>query len=155
MKTLKMTFTVMAMLFTLIMNAQKDLNTEFQNYLNEVYGAFDQGGWEKLKAYYTPTATEVDPDGTITSGLIQLDAYYQNFDVTMESKPKFTYLVKNSKLIGEDVALIVWSGTVEFTVNGETLKNKGTTSAVLVKKEGKWMIEQTQITTVPSEGEKY
>ncbi|MEZ4899641.1 MAG: nuclear transport factor 2 family protein [Saprospiraceae bacterium] len=148
MKALKMTLTVLALLVSQWINAQQALNEEFQNYLNEVYGAYDQGGWEKLKSYYSPTATEIDPVGMINSGLSQLDAYYKNFDALLEGKPSFTNRIKSAKLIGRDVALIIWESTGEFKINGETLKNSGTTSAVLVKKDGQWLIEQTQLTPV-------
>lgn len=135
------------MLFIQSLQAQDNNKTTFETYLKTVYEAFSDGGWPSMKKYYSPTASEIDPQGNYTSGFENLELMYKQLYAMLEDKPKFTYTNLTYKMIKPDVVCIYWDARDEFVLKGgHQAKMEASCSAILVKQNSKWLIEHTQLT---------
>ncbi|MEK7253107.1 MAG: nuclear transport factor 2 family protein [Bacteroidota bacterium] len=123
-----------------------DNQATFEAYLKKVYTAFETSGFEGLKKYYSPEATEISPDGRLTQGLAALQADWAAFEKMMDAKPKFTYKLTSWRLLTPEIAVITWDSEGEFSMQGQKIVGKNTSSAVLRKVKGNWLIEFDQLT---------
>lgn len=126
--------------------AQTDNQASFEAYLKTVYDAYASGGYDQLKKYYAPTASEIGPDGRLVAGLQNLQAAWLELDKMLDGKPKFTYHLTSWRLLKPDVAIITWDSDDEFQIHGQIINAKSTASAFLRKENGHWLIEFDQLT---------
>lgn len=147
MKSVKTHLFLMVAFLASQMYAQHQDQNFIEGYLKVVYQEFNQKGWPGLKQYYHPKADEIDPTGKITSGLEALELNYQNFQKIMSGKPEFKFKFLSSRMITNDVALVIWDGEDVFKLeNGSEFVSKNTYSAVISKYNDKWLIEHVQLT---------
>lgn len=136
-----------SVLFAQAASAQTaDNQATFEAYLKKVYGAFETAGFDGLKKYYSPEATEINPEGRLSQGLAALEADWKEFEKMMDAKPKFTFKLTSWRLLTPEVALLTWDSEDEFYFQGQTMTSKNTSSAVLRKVKGNWLIEFDQLT---------
>ena len=129
--------------------APKMENAElFKSYLKTVYDAYEKGNGGDMFNYYTADATEIGPDGSLTSGIAALKASWATFEKMMDEKPKFTYQLTSSRMITPDVAIITWDSNSDIKIGGQQIGGKATAVAVVVKKGNRWMIEFDGLTPV-------
>ncbi|MBI5917161.1 MAG: SgcJ/EcaC family oxidoreductase [Bacteroidetes bacterium] len=148
---MKTTFISFLLLFTLSLfsqsaSAQTDNQATFETYLKTVYTAFENSSGSAMHQFYAPDATEIGPDGRITSGLKAIEASWLEFEKMMDIKPKFTYKLTSWRLVKPDLAIITWDSEDEFQMQGQKIVGKNSSSAVLRKEKGNWLIEHDQLT---------
>lgn len=147
MKAIKFFCLTGMILFFQIIQAQDANRMQFEKYLSQVYDAYTNGGWQGMKNYYSESAFEIDPQGNVTTGFEALEKNYAMLESTIEGKPKFMFKLTSYKLVKPDVAQIIWDALDEVTLKGgQKVKMESTISSLLVKQNGKWKIESTQLT---------
>lgn len=126
----------------------QDNQATFESYLKKVYDAYESGNADAMWAFYTDGASEVSPDGTLTSGIKSLKAGWALFMNMVDGKPTFTYKLTSWRLITPEVALLTWDSTADIKVQGQQVGGPATCSAVLHKINGQWKIEFDSMTPV-------
>ena len=137
---------IVASLFSSSAAAQNDDQASFEAYLKTIYTAFETGGYDVLKQYYTVNSTEIGPDGKLVVGWAVMEANWLEMEKMLDGKPKFTYHLTSWRLIRPDVAIVTWDSEDEFQMQGQKITGKNTASAVLRKEKGQWLIEHDQLT---------
>ncbi len=130
-----------ASLFASVANAQTDNQATFESFLKTVYDAYQSGNDDLMWNYYTANAAEISPDGTLTSGIDNLKAGWQQFMGMVDSRPTFTYKLTSWRLITPDVAVVTWDSNADIKIQGQQVGGATSDMAVLHKINGKWKIE--------------
>ena len=128
--------------------AQTDGQATFENYLKQVYDAYQSGNDGAMWAFYTDNAAEISPDGHLAVGKQALKAGWDEFMKMVDSRPAFTYKLTSWRLITSDIALITWNSTADIKVQGQQVGGPSSCVAVLHKMNGKWNIEFDGMTPV-------
>lgn len=114
--------------------------------VEQIYGAFISGEYEKGWAGYTEEATEIDPGGNMTIGKKALREGWDGFMKMADETPKFKYSNVQVRLLTSDVALAVWDSEADIKIKGQQVGGKAKGMAVLHKIGGQWKMEFDQIT---------
>lgn len=114
--------------------------------IDNIYGAFIAGDYEKGWAGYTEEATEVDPGGNMTIGKKALREAWDGFMKMADEAPKFKYSNVQVRLLTADVALAVWDSEADIKIQGQQMGGKTKGMAVLRKIGGQWKLEFDQLT---------
>ncbi len=158
MKTLKnFTITLVTLFATLsMMSAQtKADEAAVKGFWKDIYEAYNAGDTEKMWAAYTENATEIGPDGSLTSGKKVLRESWEMFMKMVDEKPKFTYGNPLVQFITSDVAIITWDSDADIKIQGQQVGGKTRGMAVVHKIKGDWFVEfdsLTPIVTMPGAG---
>lgn len=141
-------FTFFSILFFAQNAAAQDNQATFETYLAKVYDAYQSGNDDAMWAFYTDNATEISPDGMVTSGKQNLKAGWEQFMKMVDSRPTFTYKLNSWRLITPEVAIITWDSTADIKIQGQQVGGPSTSSALLHKINGQWKIEFDSMTPV-------
>ena len=150
MKSVKLFFTVLLMtgLFTTVQAQNAQTEAEVIKMFNEVVVAFSNGndanGWD----YYTETASEIGPDGTLLKGKPALKASWDGFMKMVDSKPTFKYTNPAVQVITPNVAVITFDSEADVKIKGQQFGGKTKGIAVVHKIKGKWFIEADAIVPI-------
>lgn len=153
MKTLLLSvFTLLTLIsFDSHLKAQAANQATFENYLRTVYDAYESGDSDAMWAFYSDDATEITPDGRLTSGKAALKADWDEFMKMVDSKPTFTYKLSSWRLLADDIALVTWDSDADIKVGGQQFGGPTICVAVLRKVNGNWLIEFDGMTpTMPT-----
>ena len=120
----------------------------FENYIHEMYAAFDKGDNDKLFSYYAANAAEISPDGRFTAGLVNLRASFEEGMKMLDAKPRFTNKFLSYRLIDSDIAIVVWESDADIKIGGQQIGGKTLCSAVLRKIKNQWLIEFDSLTPI-------
>lgn len=121
--------------------AQTNSETAIKQVWQSVYEAFNSGNTEKGFTYYTETALEIGPDGTLLSGKKAIRENWAAFMKMLDEKPKFNYSNPAVNIITADVAIITWNSNDEMKIQGQQIGGKMQGMAIVHKINGKWLIE--------------
>jgi uncharacterized protein (TIGR02246 family) len=100
--------------------------------------AFNKGDAKAVAAFYTPDATYVDQDGREYKGRAAIEQLYEK-TFAAHKGAKLAIHPTASKMLSPDVALN--DGVTEVTPAGGGFPTPTRFSAVLVKKEGEWYLQ--------------
>ena len=128
--------------------AQAADQATFENFLKQVYTAYESGSDDAMWAFYTDAAAEITPDGMLTSGKQNLKAGWDQFMQMVDSRPTFTYELTSWRLLTPDVALVTWNSNADIKMQGQQVGGPTTCVAVLRKVKGNWLIEFDGMTPV-------
>ncbi|MEZ4959846.1 MAG: nuclear transport factor 2 family protein [Saprospiraceae bacterium] len=128
--------------------AQKADQATFEAFLKQVYVAYQSGDDNAMWAFYTDAASEIAPDGMLSSGKEALKASWDQFMKMTDGRPSFTYKLTSWRSISPDVALVTWDSNADIKVQGQQVGGPSSCVAVLHKINGKWKIEFDGMTPV-------
>ncbi len=150
MKSVKLFFAVLFMtsMFSTVHAQNPNTKAEVIQMFNEVCNAFTNGQDAKGWGYYTETATEIGPDGNITSGKAALKASWDGFMKMVDSRPTFTYANPAVQVLSPNVAVVTFDSEADIKIKGQQVGGKTKGIAVVHKINGKWYIEADAITPV-------
>ncbi len=150
MKTTLFSFIIFlgTMLFTQNAAAQKADQATFEAFLKQVYTAYQSSNENAMWDFYTDAASEITPDGLLTSGKQNLKAGWEEFMKMVDSRPTFTYKLTSWRLITPVVALVTWDSTADIKIQGQQVGGPSTCVALLHKINGQWKIEFDGMTPV-------
>lgn len=134
-------------LFGQTANNRQDHRTTFENYLGEVYGAYEKDAMS-IWNYYTDESGEIYPDGSMLIGKEKLVAGFEEFQKMVDGQPTFTYQLTSWRLLTPDVALVTWDTNSDVKIQGQQVGGPARCLAVLRKVKGKWMIEFDTMTPI-------
>jgi uncharacterized protein (TIGR02246 family) len=143
-------FTLLVFICSYGLQAQSDDHKTFEAYLKKVYDAYESGQAESMWKYYTASASEITPDGHLSSGKDVLKAGWDEMMKVVDERPKFTYKLTTSRLITPEVALVTWDSNADIKIQGQQVGGPAACVAVLHKIKGKWQIEFDGMTPVLS-----
>lgn len=135
-------------LFSASASAQADGQAAFEALLKKMYDAYQSGDDDAMWAYYTGQASEITPDGRLTSGKQALKAGWDEFMKMVDEKPVFTFKLTSWRLITPEVALITWDSNADVKIQGQQVGGPSVCVAVLHKIDGEWKIEFDSMTPV-------
>ncbi|MBK9723014.1 MAG: nuclear transport factor 2 family protein [Saprospiraceae bacterium] len=120
----------------------------FENFLKEIYTAYENKDYKALKNYYDRSAAEINPDGSMVQGIKNLEAAWKAFDGMVDEKPIFTYKLTSSRMVTPDVAIVTWDSDAQMKIKGQDMGGKAIGMAVLKKKNNSWTIHFDSMTPV-------
>ncbi len=129
-----------------------DNKVNMEKFLSDVYSAYyeayDKKNYKNFVKYFSGSACEIGPDGTLTYTLKALKEMWPVMDAMMDSKPKFDNKLTSSRMITSDVALITWDSNADIMVKGTQVGGKATNAAILKKSGNNWVIEMDVVVPV-------
>ncbi len=139
-------FSILALLFCTFIapNTQAqtaDDEAAVKAFWQETWQAFEAGDYEKMWAAYTDNATEIGPDGSLTSGKKALREGWDAFMQMVDEKPRFTSENVNVRMLTADVAVLTWDSTADIKIGGQPMGGKTRGMGVVRKINGKWFVE--------------
>ncbi len=147
MKSVKLFFAALFItsMFPIIQAQNPNTKAEVIQMFNAVADAFNHGQDEKGFGYYTETATEITPDGTLSTGKAALKASWDGFMKMVDTRPTFTYTNPAVQVLSPYVAVITFDSEADIKIKGQQVGGKTKGIAVVHKINNKWYIESDAI----------
>lgn len=122
--------------------------TAIQQKMAGLFQALNAGDMDKANAFYSDKATILMTSGSIIFNKNTVIETWKSQIKMLDELPKFSYDNLQVRLLGRDVALVVYQVEVGFKYQGNTTSNSATATDVLQKSNGQWLIELEQMTPV-------
>jgi len=119
-----------------------------KSFWKDVWTAYDSGNDDKMFAYYTENACEINPGGIITCGKKALIDSWNQFMKMVDTRPKFSFSDPSVRFITPEVGIISWDSGADIKIKGQQIGGKTKGMAVVHKINGKWLIEFDSLTPV-------
>lgn len=151
MRTLKIFTISLLSLFTILSTLKAQNATDeaaVKAFWKDIYEAYNADDTEKMWAAYTENATEIGPDGSLTTGKKNLRESWDMFMKMADEKPKFSYTNPSVRFITPEVAIITWDSDTDVKIQGQQVGGKTRGMAVVHKIKGKWFVEFDSLTPV-------
>lgn len=147
MKSVKLFFAALLMtsMFSTVHAQNPNTKAEVIQMFNEVADAFNKGQDARGFGYYTETATEISPDGTLSTGKAALKASWDGFMKMVDTRPTFVYTNPVVQVLTPNVAVITFDSEADIKIQGQQVGGKSKGIAVVHKINGKWYIESDAI----------
>jgi uncharacterized protein (TIGR02246 family) len=118
---------------------------------NDVWTAYEKGDEQTMWNFYSSSASEIYPDGSLISGKENIRQAYNGFKNMLEGNPKWKYSRPTVRFIEPNVALLFSDIESDIKLKGgQQMGGKVKFVAVLHRVNGKWQIEfDGQVPKIP------
>ncbi len=124
---------------------------------NDVWQAYESGDEAKMWSFYSATACEIYPDGSMICGKENIRAGYETFKTMLEGTPSWSMSQPELRFVEPSVALVTADVTADIKLKGgQQIGGKSKFMVLVHKVNGQWLIEfdsQTPVIPMPGSGQ--
>ena len=124
-----------------------------QQTMADLFGQLNAGDMDKASTFYTSQSALLSIDGSISFDKNATMEGWKAQLKMLDELPKFSYENLKVRMLGTDVALVVYEVELRYKYQGNVTVSKAIATDVLHKTDGKWLIELEQMTPIPATSE--